>query len=940
MKEIVMGVILILSGIVASVAQNVSFGLNFSDHNLFIISSLVDPASGKRALPAQTPLFSVLIDSIPRREVQNSVRQGDTIYHVMDDSLLVNVIPVYDFKPGLKYLVRFINKGVRSRKIENLVPLGQGVEKVYITASGSKEWPGYLCRSKLWLPGKGPIGVLLPDNAWHLGFCDMKVADSLSLTALARRVDRDKEKTAVDRWAVTVKQNGWVEYAIYVDLHKGDWHHGLSMMFGDRWLYDLPQFDQSLFRRTDLQWMKGKYLMLLQFAWDKKYYDPEIQQHTFYKSLFEFDSLTGGYDIFTLWPTWPRLGLDQRNQWDMYRDLPGGLEELREQAGFCHKHGKKYFISYNPWDEGTRKEDHFHGMEELLRKIDADGVVLDTRGESSRELQATADRVKPGIVMYSEGMAVPKDMPGIVSGRVHDALVLPPPLNLNKLIKNDFAIFRVLQLADDRLHRELSIAMFNGYGVELNTMRPGRPDWMLDEYKFMGSMLQILRDHSPLFTNGSLFPLHPSLVDSIYINRWSDSTKWIYTIYSENPAGCHGTLFHPVIPAGMTIGEFNEKFRTIDLLKHLELKVVPVNGIPAMSVQIDAFDRNWLNTRKEGSPGAVAVFHKRITVKEEGSELTIQTKGGSHLLISEKNTAYSNRNFKFNTGQININYLKLFGKIPEKIIIRLYAGTSLLDEAIWNHTPGLPVQVSTIARTVTADTPPAGMVEIPAGPFRYYTKRDPGTLEPFILLPDHQDTVMVMMNRFFMDRYPVTNSEYYRFVLESEYKPADTVNYLKHWKNGKPEQFTENMPVVNVSPEDARAYSLWAGKRLPSEMEWQYAAQGTDMRKYPWGNTLDSTRCNYNLNYLLPVNHHPSGASPFGVEDMVGNVWQMTDEIYNNGSYRFSVIRGGSYYHPTQSIWYVTGGPLPADHPEMLLLVAPGLDRNNTVGFRCVKDAR
>ena len=87
----------------------------------------------------------------------------------------------------------------------------------------------------------------------------------------------------------------------------------------------------------------------------------------------------------------------------------------------------------------------------MLRATDADGVVLDTRGASSRELQATADKVKPGIIMYSEGMAVPKDMPGIVSGRVHDALVLPPPVNLNKFIKPDFAIFRVLQLADDRL---------------------------------------------------------------------------------------------------------------------------------------------------------------------------------------------------------------------------------------------------------------------------------------------------------------------------------------------------------------------------------------------------------------------------------------------------------------------------------------------------------
>jgi formylglycine-generating enzyme required for sulfatase activity len=115
-------------------------------------------------------------------------------------------------------------------------------------------------------------------------------------------------------------------------------------------------------------------------------------------------------------------------------------------------------------------------------------------------------------------------------------------------------------------------------------------------------------------------------------------------------------------------------------------------------------------------------------------------------------------------------------------------------------------------------------------------------------------------------------------------------------------------------------------------------AQGTDMRKYPWGNQPDSLRCNYNLNRPTPVDGFPQGESPFGVRDMIGNVWQMTNDVYDNGAYYYNIIRGGSYYHPSSSIWYVLGGPLPADHPEMLLLISPGLDRNATVGFRLVKD--
>ena len=110
------------------------------------------------------------------------------------------------------------------------------------------------------------------------------------------------------------------------------------------------------------------------------------------------------------------------------------------------------------------------------------------------------------------------------------------------------------------------------------------------------------------------------------------------------------------------------------------------------------------------------------------------------------------------------------------------------------------------------------------------------------------------------------------------------------------------------------------------------------MRKYPWGNAMDSTLCNYKSNHTTPVNAFPKGKSPFGVEDMVGNVWQLIDQVYDNGAYYFGLIRGGSYYFPTASIWYVTGGPLPVDHPEILLMVAPSLDRCATIGFRCIVD--
>jgi formylglycine-generating enzyme required for sulfatase activity len=146
--------------------------------------------------------------------------------------------------------------------------------------------------------------------------------------------------------------------------------------------------------------------------------------------------------------------------------------------------------------------------------------------------------------------------------------------------------------------------------------------------------------------------------------------------------------------------------------------------------------------------------------------------------------------------------------------------------------------------------------------------------------------------------------------------------------------------VVYVSIEDARAYAEWSGKRLPTEVEWQYAAQGTDGRLWPWGEEFHGTKCNNSFERPTPVDAFPKGRSPFKVEDMVGNVWQLTNDVYDNGSYRFVIMRGGSYYNPASSWWYVKGGPQPLDKTQMLLMVSPGFDRSATVGFRCVVDAK
>jgi formylglycine-generating enzyme required for sulfatase activity len=195
---------------------------------------------------------------------------------------------------------------------------------------------------------------------------------------------------------------------------------------------------------------------------------------------------------------------------------------------------------------------------------------------------------------------------------------------------------------------------------------------------------------------------------------------------------------------------------------------------------------------------------------------------------------------------------------------------------------------------------------------------------------------------FHIDRYPVTNAQFQMFLDASGYRPGDAHSFLRHWRNGAPRPGWENKPVTWVSIEDARAYAQWAGKRLPHEWEWQYAAQGVDGRLYPWGDAwredaVPATNRERTLRAPDDVDAHPQGASPFGVMDLVGNVWQWTDE-YQDDHTRAAILRGGSAYQPQTSHWYFPQAYRLDQHGKYLLM-APSKDRSGTVGFRCVVDA-
>jgi formylglycine-generating enzyme required for sulfatase activity len=215
---------------------------------------------------------------------------------------------------------------------------------------------------------------------------------------------------------------------------------------------------------------------------------------------------------------------------------------------------------------------------------------------------------------------------------------------------------------------------------------------------------------------------------------------------------------------------------------------------------------------------------------------------------------------------------------------------------------------------------------------------------------DEQPQHTLELPDFYLAETPVTNVQYNAFVRATGYKqPMD-------WRGKRPPRGEGNHPVVSVSWYDAMAYCHWLsevtgrGYGLPSEAEWEKGARGTDGRIYPWGNQWDTTRCNAGEN-TTSVHACPQGASPYGLLDMAGNVWQWTRSLWGKDverpdfrypykatdgrenliTHSLRVLRGGSFGCRHECMRCAFRYRHPPDFP-----VIPGGNGKMELGFRVV----
>jgi formylglycine-generating enzyme required for sulfatase activity len=647
-------------------------------------------------------------------------------------------------------------------------------------------------------------------------------------------------------------------------------------------------YDDAPYRRADFAWAPANFCCGFVMLCDQRFYDPEAGHYRVDAYLEEARREFGGFDSVVLWHAYPRVGLDDRNQFDFYRDAPGGILGLRDVVQQCHAAGVRVFLDYNPWDTGTRREGKadLEVLATLVQALDADGIFLDTMQQGAADFRSRLDAARPGVALESE-LALPLE-------RVRDhhfswaqwfSDSAAPGVLRNKWFERRHLQHQIRRWDLDH-SAELHTAWMNGSGMMVwENVFGSWVGWSPRDRSILRRILPIQRRYAALFAGEHWTPLVPTLADSVYASLWEGAGLRLWTLVNRAETA---VTDRPVLPIEVSVHE-----RLYDLISGARL--MPTNATsPAFAVPLSLAPRD-VGGLIAGSP---------------------ETLGPDFEAFLERQRQLAARN----------------------------------ETATASPPP--QTRLAAVAPTRRRRRPPKGMVKIPGATLTLQTElraRECGFYSS-VPSPEHrlQDSYafrtvtferIVTLPDFAIDLTPVTNAQFSQFLRDSGYRPRRPESFLKHWGHGHPPVGHEDHPVVYVDLEDARAYARWAHKRLPTEDEWQYAAQGADGRRYPWGNPGHDGYCNDGREgQTTPVKAFPQGRSPFGVYDLCGNVWEWTESERSDGRTRFCFLRGGSFYQAKGSGWYLDGGPRPVSFAAKCLLTWPGLDRCATVGFRCAAD--
>ncbi|MGB9431950.1 MAG: SUMF1/EgtB/PvdO family nonheme iron enzyme, partial [Candidatus Acidiferrum sp.] len=601
----------------------------------------------------------------------------------------------------------------------------------------------------------------------------------------------------------------------------------------ENWLKDITHwrkerrirvgYNGARYEVPELLWTQSSFLQPQMMVQDRYFYDPVAGKYTVDRYLDDLQERYGGIDAVLIWPTNPNMGIDNRNQHDMIRCMPGGVAGVRQMIADFHKRGVRVLFPMMMWDQGTREPAKSWPEEiaQLMKEMGADGINGDTQDGVPLAFSIAADKVGHPLAFEPEEGPSDEALAWNVMTWGQYEYPFAPLVDRYKWLEP-----RHMVNISDRWNRSktnnLQFAFFNGVGWESWENIWGIWNGITPRDAEATRRVALIERAVPEYlVSPGWEPMSPMLRHGVFASRWPLNGRTLWTIVNRNEYDVEG----------------------------------PEMEVPAGPTGLHYFD----------------IYH--------GTEIQAQTLPTGKSVLSFEVEAHG-------FGAILATNSEPDGKL-QKLMVEMKQLTGKPLSSFSNEWKVANQQIVPIASTREASDAPPGMIKIPEADFLFKIagieiegSNDVGVdvQYPWENTPRRFHEHPMHIKSFYIDKYPVTNAEFKKFLDATLYLPKDDLNFLRDWKDGDFPTGWGNRPVTWVSIEDARAYAAWAGKRLPHEWEWQYAAQGTDGRLYPWGNQWNASAVpepdkSRTMRGPDPVDAHGKGASPFGVMDLVGNVW-------------------------------------------------------------------
>jgi hypothetical protein len=457
--------------------------------------------------------------------------------------------------------------------------------------------------------------------------------------------------------------------------HEGDWHAAFYAF--KKYIRD--NFDFTYYKRPIQDRYKQRFISHFTFLYSHEIYDPETNTFKIHEFLDEGEINFGGYDYMLLWHDYPRLGLDNRDQFDFYDELPGGLAGLRKMVDEAHSRDVQVFIPYKPWDRMKGRNDHFKQEAGIAKAIGADGIFLDTMDKSDISFRTEVDAVSKDIVFVSEGRT-DLEAAELVTGSWNQsgpATNKMPNIDLFRFVFPEHNVHNINRGARKRDELILN-ALFNGVGFivwedifgEIN-----KYSWneriMIQRYN------RIIHENRDAYLTDNPIPLIDALHPKLFVNEFAIDSKAVYPAYQLDRADVSRYIDDRLIGPFLEVDHPNN-WHFVDVWNHQTIPVEREGGKTRLVFPEEPTD----------VMSCIVGFPKNLAVEVSDGKIGIQVanpvNGGTiHVNTVDNLTMMEQEALKIdgNSGQVALSDIDL--KTPHKVLVKLMDdGNVLKDEVI------------------------------------------------------------------------------------------------------------------------------------------------------------------------------------------------------------------------------------------------------------------